>query len=496
MHSLESFWRVSNREDDVPSDNTSAASLQLIDAKASPVQNCIVEGYLYKKGDKGLIKAWLKRWFSLKDGFLYYYRNRFSNELCGKIDLSIVSLIRATHPSSFSQALFPVLHELGTDGYFKIVAGSRTFFLLAETKEEMEKWVRVLEQVNKRLRDRKSKSVAYGTILANWVMLESSVSLEEHTIPKLNISSDGIQEDSRSLLKSPSSPGSEGMGSVYPLYWDLDFDSYKEVILPTDSEEYVTICKMMNTNVGAHGHRFGTVRGKDPAGFLVRRVVRIQSADLWSRYEFVRNQIRKQCRFKMTEKEGSRYMSKKPALIPLLDPSTNEYQMFHGTRPEVADILKKKGFDERVASTNGMFGAGLYFAENSSKSNQYVPCPQCGKGAIFTPDVCRCKEPILYSMFLCRVLLGDMHIAINYNSKKYKGTDLRWPVRRPPPISEDSFELYDSVMGESKENGGDVLQYREFIVYDRYQVYPEYLIYYERLPAPVDPTSIPFRATI
>lgn len=31
-----------------------------------------------------------------------------------------------------------------------------------------------------------------------------------------------------------------------------------------------------------------------------------------------------------------------------------------------------KGFDERHAYIGGMFGAGIYFAEDSSKSNQYV----------------------------------------------------------------------------------------------------------------------------
>lgn len=56
------------------------------------------------------------------------------------------------------------------------------------------------------------------------------------------------------------------------------------------------------------------------------------------------------------------------------------------------NIVKQKGFDERVGSITGtyssygflayllgMFGAGIYFAENSSKSNQYIPCPSCGK---------------------------------------------------------------------------------------------------------------------
>ena len=39
--------------------------------------------------------------------------------------------------------------------------------------------------------------------------------------------------------------------------------------------------------------------------------------------------------------------------------------------PFVNTIIHK-GFDERHAYIGGMFGAGIYFAENSSKSNQYV----------------------------------------------------------------------------------------------------------------------------
>lgn len=68
----------------------------------------------------------------------------------------------------------------------------------------------------------------------------------------------------------------------------------------------------------------------------------------------------------------------------------NERMLFHGS-PFINAIVQK-GFDERHAYIGGMFGAGninylsttiyliiifytfsgLYFAENSSKSNQYV----------------------------------------------------------------------------------------------------------------------------
>jgi hypothetical protein len=91
-------------------------------------------------------------------------------------------------------------------------------------------------------------------------------------------------------------------------------------------------------------------------------------------------------------------------------------------------------------------------------------------------------------MLLCRVALGDVHIAKYYDSALYKGDPLN-PARRPPTknISNSNlthdrmehckldanfdnrlYQLYDSVLGESKSHGGDTLNYREFIVYDRY----------------------------
>jgi hypothetical protein len=117
----------------------------------------------------------------------------------------------------------------------------------------------------------------------------------------------------------------------------------------------------------------------------------------------------------------------KPCLTHLLDRNANEFYLFHGTKPDVIDIVKKDGFDERVGRVNGMFGAGVYFAENASKSNQYIPCSQCGKGSILTKDQCECKETSEKScqMLLCRVVLGDVHVALKYEKAKYQGTDPR-----------------------------------------------------------------------
>lgn len=54
-------------------------------------------------------------------------------------------------------------------------------------------------------------------------------------------------------------------------------------------------------------------------------------------------------------------------LVMCVDP----VMLFLSGSPFVNAIIHK-GFDERHAYIGGMFGAGIYFAENSSKSNQYV----------------------------------------------------------------------------------------------------------------------------
>ena len=55
--------------------------------------------------------------------------------------------------------------------------------------------------------------------------------------------------------------------------------------------------------------------------------------------------------------------------------AVNEFFLFHGLNaPRFADSICRDGMDTKHCNLEGMFGSGLYFAEHSSKSNQY--CPQ------------------------------------------------------------------------------------------------------------------------
>ncbi|MGH0169523.1 UNVERIFIED_CONTAM: hypothetical protein FKN15_056963 [Acipenser sinensis] len=85
---------------------------------------------------------------------------------------------------------------------------------------------------------------------------------------------------------------------------------------------------------------------------------------VFNRYNIIK--IQKVCNKKLWE----RYTHRRKEVSEESPIHSNERMLFHGS-PFVNAIIHK-GFDERHAYIGGMFGAGIYFAENSSKSNQHL----------------------------------------------------------------------------------------------------------------------------
>eukprot|EP00927_Polykrikos_kofoidii_P004315 TRINITY_DN11705_c0_g1_i1.p1 TRINITY_DN11705_c0_g1~~TRINITY_DN11705_c0_g1_i1.p1 ORF type:complete len:526 (+),score=55.36 TRINITY_DN11705_c0_g1_i1:52-1578(+) len=135
----------------------------------------------------------------------------------------------------------------------------------------------------------------------------------------------------------------------------------------------------------------------------------------------------------------------------------NEKYLFHGTKPSAARAICTDDFSLRKAGSNAgtLYGPGIYFAEASSKSDEYAADEKDG------PFVG------MYAMLVCRVLCG----RVNY-------TDLV-----APPVDElvDSVKkdgTHDSILGDREKCRGT---YREFIIFDESQAYPEYVIVYRRV---------------
>ncbi|XP_028966676.1 poly [ADP-ribose] polymerase tankyrase-1 [Galendromus occidentalis] len=176
-----------------------------------------------------------------------------------------------------------------------------------------------------------------------------------------------------------------------------------------------------------------------------------QAGGVFSRYNILKVQkVRNRRLFK-------KYCHRRKEVAEENHSNANERMLFHGS-PFVAAIVQK-GFDERLSYIGGMFGAGIYFAENSSKSNQYVYgyCGGSGCPAHKNRSCYQCPR----QMLMCRVTLGKAFLQ--FSAMK---------VAHAPPG-------HHSVIGKPSLGG---LQFAEYVVYRGEQAYPEYLITYQIVP--------------
>ncbi|XP_049883188.1 poly [ADP-ribose] polymerase tankyrase [Pectinophora gossypiella] len=190
--------------------------------------------------------------------------------------------------------------------------------------------------------------------------------------------------------------------------------------------EYTIVEREMQASVRAH---------RDHAGghyshYNVVRIQKLVNGRLWERYQHRRREV--------AEEAGS----------------PNERMLFHGS-PFINAIVQK-GFDERHAYIGGMFGAGIYFAEHSSKSNQYVYGFGGGSGCPTHKD--RSCYLCHRQMLLCRVTLGRAFQLLS-----------AMKMAHAPPG-------HHAVAGRPSQGG---LCFPEYVVYRGEQAYPEYLITYQ-----------------
>ena len=150
----------------------------------------------------------------------------------------------------------------------------------------------------------------------------------------------------------------------------------------------------------------------------------------------------------------------------------NELYLWHGLPAtltlegkefETWRLIAEHGFDERVGGdTNGkLYGSGCYFADASSKSNQYSKTTVNADGH--------------HCMLRCRVIMGDPFMV----KKPYSG-------RRPPLNPRTPGLPYDSIFAQEgvtkhglASNGNAGKQFHnEYVIFNKRQVYPEYAVWY------------------
>ncbi|KAM9965314.1 hypothetical protein ACTFIW_005130 [Dictyostelium discoideum] len=262
-----------------------------------------------------------------------------------------------------------------------------------------------------------------------------------------------------------------------PNTWtDVDSMNYKEVDVKPHENEFQWMSKLFSQTISSNHKGMGTLSPIVFNDLKVTRVVRVQNPMLWVSYHARKQKI-------LDDNNGScppihSVITNIPG-SPELDKKANELFLFHGLNVSSVAGIAKFGFDPRFCSLDGMFGAGLYFAENSSKSNQYCHGGACTCSG-FQATSCKCKASDEVCLLVCRVVMGDCLVE---NVFRGNGPGQFWNGRRTEPKKPNNINIYNSVIGESKPNYGPkaALQLREYIVYESSQVFVEYKVYFKRV---------------
>ncbi|KAM9402340.1 uncharacterized protein ACWYII_029461 isoform 1-T2 [Salvelinus alpinus] len=177
-------------------------------------------------------------------------------------------------------------------------------------------------------------------------------------------------------------------------------------------------------------------------GFQITSIERVQNRDLWEVFQWKRDLMKKNNWGK----------------------NSKELHLFHGTDPKHVDAICRDNFDWRLCGTNGtVYGEGSYFARDAKYSHCFI------------------SHSGVRSMFVCRVLVGDYTLG---------NSDLR----RPPPKGEGNPTFYDSCVD-------NVLNPSIYVVFEKHQVYPEFLIRYDdgvmhlSSSAPAPPKTVSIQST-
>eukprot|EP00928_Gymnodinium_smaydae_P015504 TRINITY_DN15732_c0_g1_i1.p1 TRINITY_DN15732_c0_g1~~TRINITY_DN15732_c0_g1_i1.p1 ORF type:complete len:387 (-),score=42.38 TRINITY_DN15732_c0_g1_i1:90-1250(-) len=257
--------------------------------------------------------------------------------------------------------------------------------------------------------------------------------------------------------REPSPPN----GATCPPYW-ANRDLRRAFIERHDAQRWVVHAIQKMIDITWKDIQTRDRHGPVPSGLEVVGVQRVEDSKLWIRYLDQKEQLRASRAGSCMPIEASGDGNVGPVLTYLagghgfqerLEPSLNEHYLWHGSSPEGADGISTEGFKISLAGTNAgsMFGRGAYFAECSSKADEYATDGQgIYKG--------------IYAMLLCRVCCGEMFRVL----------------RRDDALITEALASgdYDSVLGDRESSVGT---YREFVVYRERQIYPEYVVLYKRV---------------
>ncbi|CAD8094847.1 unnamed protein product [Paramecium primaurelia] len=203
----------------------------------------------------------------------------------------------------------------------------------------------------------------------------------------------------------------------YPETWKPQIQNMEKVLLRSDSEEYQKIQTLFRKTDNGN----------------IYEIYRIQNKSLWDNYIAEKNKL-----IEIHKQQGR-----------VLSPIETERYLWHGVRqshPQIIYSGLKEAFDQTYSNV-GMWGAGIYFAENASYSRNYSYQFQLTDG----------QQNIGKLVFLCCLV-----------------TTGKVEIRQPDNTIKRPSQGFDCIQGNT--HGSDV-----FILYsmDIRRAYPAYEVIYK-----------------
>jgi len=210
-----------------------------------------------------------------------------------------------------------------------------------------------------------------------------------------------------------------------------------------------------------------------PSGYRVIAVTRNMNRNLWGYYALNRGAIARECEMPVAGQpfKAMSNVSTVGTLLedtPMVD-SCNEWFLFHGASQDNCLKICQENFNLAHAGTGAtwkdasgkgrsLYGHGVYFADRITKADEYSDEVPFGN-----------RYAGCHTLLISRVIGGRTQYC---DTNEINTEALQKQVIQGP---------FHSVFGDRVTKLKK--PYREFVVYDSMQCYPEYIVYYNRLYA-------------
>mmetsp|Transcript_9865 Transcript_9865/g.25972 ORF Transcript_9865/g.25972 Transcript_9865/m.25972 type:complete len:583 (+) Transcript_9865:189-1937(+) len=204
-----------------------------------------------------------------------------------------------------------------------------------------------------------------------------------------------------------------------------------------------------------------------PTGYTLKKVLRNQNIGLWQKNSIMKKAITQECMRPCEQEYREMAVESHADLDSPLATNCNEWRLFHGSSWGACRGISDSNFRLSLSGTGAtwkkpgeqkgspLYGYGIYLAERITKADEYagvVPDGEDGAG--------------LNCALVCRALGGRAHLITTNEIDKVK-------------LRNDVFDgPYHAIFGDRVVTLGK--PYREIVMYDKDQIYPEYIIMYER----------------